>query len=73
VTVRLGVQTYPYQKLKEVLQRYSSETAVAEVRALILQGTDLALDKGQQEGGNCVISWDPVIWGYKRWPPLESS
>ncbi len=73
VTVRLGVASYKYEKLKEVLGRYDSETAVAEARALILQNLDVSLERGQLEGGNCIMSWDPVIWGYRRWSPSELS
>lgn len=73
VTVRLCVQSYPYWKLKEVLGRYSAEVAVAEARAEIMRGTDLALDIGQREGGNVIISWDPEIWGYRRWSPSETN
>ncbi len=73
MTVRLGVSSYTYPKLKEVLQRYAPETAVAAVRALIMSSLDEELDLGQREGGNCVFSWDPIIWGYKRWSPSESS
>jgi GGDEF domain-containing protein len=73
VTVRIGVQSYSYKKLKEVLQRYSAETAIAMVRALIMQGTNEALEMGQREGGNCIITWDSGIWGYRRWSPSEAS
>jgi GGDEF domain-containing protein len=71
VTVRLGVTSYKYRKLKEILERYSAESAVAEVRALIVQNNELSLDMGQMEGGNVIISWyfEPEIWGFRRWPP----
>ena len=75
VTVRLGVCSYAYGKLKEVLGRYSVETTLAETRALLMQNLDESLDLGQREGGNCIISWDPDpnIWGHRRWQPSESS
>ncbi len=75
VTVRLGVQSYQYRRLKEVLQRYPAEVAVAGVRALVMQGTNEALEIGQREGGNCIISWDPnpIIWSYRRWSPSEDN
>ena len=73
VTVRLGVSSYNYSKLKEVLGRYPAESAVAEVRALIMNNLDLSLEIGQREGGNCIISWDPDIWGYRRWSPSEDN
>ncbi len=71
VTVRLGVSSYPYKKLKEVLQRYPVETAVATVRALIMFNLDETLEIGRREGGNCIVSWDPVIWGWRRLSSTE--
>lgn len=65
VTVRLGVPSYKYSKLKELLLRYSTDLAVSEVRALILQSLDQLLGMAQQEGGNVIISWDPQIWNYR--------
>jgi hypothetical protein len=73
VTVRLGVNSYPYWKLKEILGRYPIETTIAEVRALLMQNLDEGLDVGQRDGGNCIISWDPDICGYRRWVPVESN
>ncbi len=73
VTVRLGVATYKYSKLIEVLGRYPAETAVAETRATIMLNLDQILDLGQREGGNVIISWDPAIWAYRRWSPSESA
>lgn len=73
VTVRLGVSCYQCRKLKEILRRSPTEVAVAEARALIMKNLDLALEKGQLESGNCIISWDTEIWGYKRWLPSESN
>jgi DNA-binding transcriptional MerR regulator len=71
VTVRLGVSSYKYSKLKEVLGRYPAESAVAETRAVLMRNLDESLDMGQREGGNVIISWDYDIWGYKRLPPAE--
>ena len=73
VTVRLGVSSYKYSKLEEVFGRYPVETAVSEVRAVIMQNLDETLNLGQREGGNVIISWDPVIWDYRRWSPSESA
>jgi GGDEF domain-containing protein len=73
VTVRLGVNSYKYSKLKEVLGRYHFEIAVAETRAQIMRNIDVNLDIGQREGGNCIVSWDPEIWGYRRWYSSETS
>jgi GGDEF domain-containing protein len=72
VTVRLGVASYIFRKLKEVLERYPFETTVAEARALLMQNIDLGLVIGQHEGGNCIISWDQEIWGYRLWSPSEA-
>lgn len=69
VTVRLGVASYPYRKLEEILQRYSTETAIAEVRAEIMHDLDEILNLGQEEGGNVILSWDIDSWGYIRWYP----
>jgi GGDEF domain-containing protein len=73
VTVRLGVSSYKYSKLKEVLGRYPADITVAETRALLMQNLDEGLVRGQREGGNCIISWDPEIWGYRLWSPSEAS
>jgi GGDEF domain-containing protein len=69
VTVRLGVASYTYSKLEELLGRYPSTTAVAYVRDLITNFIDEILDMGQREGGNVVMSWDPTIWAATRWSP----
>ena len=71
LTVRLGVLYWKFGKLKELLGRYAVESAVAEVRALLMQAADQGLDIGQREDGNCIVSWDPDIWGYRRWSPSE--
>jgi len=73
VTVHLGVLSWKFGKLKELLGRYVVETAVAEVRALLMQAADQGLDIGQREGGNIIISWDNDIWGYRQWSPSETS
>lgn len=72
VTVRLGVQCYAYGKLKEILQRYSTEFAISKARALVMQNIDESLERGKRAGGNCIISWDPEIWGYRRWSPSDT-
>ena len=64
VTVHLGVSTYTYEKLAELLQRYPPETAPIYVRTVILAGMDTKLERGKLEGGNCIVSWDPAAWGY---------
>lgn len=69
VTVRLGINSYKYKKLKEILGRYPEEIAVAETRAIIMQNFETQLEMGRSEGGNCVISWDPEIRGHRGWTP----
>ena len=73
VTVRLGVQNYKLLKLKEVLERYESENAIANTRTLILDTFSQTLELGQGYGGDCVVSWDHVKWGYILWSGGESS
>ncbi len=68
VTVRLGVTSYKFEKLKEVLQRYSFDS-VAEVGALITGSLNEVLSIGRQESGNVIISWDHDLHGYTRWSP----
>jgi DNA-binding transcriptional MerR regulator/GGDEF domain-containing protein len=67
VTVRLGVASYPYRKLEELLQRHPTETDVAGVRAQIMRDLDEILNVGQQDGGNVIASWDIESWGYILW------
>ncbi|HYT43081.1 MAG TPA: hypothetical protein VEP90_12120, partial [Methylomirabilota bacterium] len=66
VTVRLGVSSYEFKKLKEILGRYEAINAVAQTRDLLMQNFDVQLNTGQREGGNVVISWDNEIWGYRN-------
>ena len=68
LTVRLGVASYPYQKLKEVLLRYPSETAVMEVRKQIIGTLEEELAQGRRRGGNIVMSWDPTLQGFICFP-----
>jgi DNA-binding transcriptional MerR regulator/GGDEF domain-containing protein len=69
VTVRLGIPAYTYRKLKEILGRYSPETAVPEVRTLITNALDEVLKLGQHKGGDVIISWDHKLWWYTKWTP----
>jgi DNA-binding transcriptional MerR regulator/GGDEF domain-containing protein len=71
VTVRLGVPAYKYKKLKEILGRYSKETAVFEAREIITKAIDQVLKQGQKEGGNVIICWDYEAWGYRKWTPSK--
>lgn len=75
VTVRLGVSSYLYSKIKEVLQRCTSDRPYMEVRIQIMGFLDELLDMGKREGGNVVISWDRKQRSFKRLQPspLNSS
>jgi DNA-binding transcriptional MerR regulator/GGDEF domain-containing protein len=59
ITVRLGVTSYLYTKLYEVLQRYERKTAIYHLSASIVHFLDTALSLGKQRGGNIIISWYP--------------
>jgi len=71
VTMRLGVPAFKHMKIKQLFGRFSMETAVSEVRAIITNALDQVLKQGQQEGGNVVICWDYETWGYRKWTPPE--
>jgi len=73
VTVRLGVSNYKYAKFKEVLERYEAANAVAETRTLILDNFLESLTRGQNYGGDCVVSWSHETWDYVLWSRGESS
>ncbi len=79
VSVRLGVTLYPRAKLVELLQRYAfvPTSPIAEVRSLMVSDLDQALDLGQEEGGNVVISWDPQVEDrgphIRRFIPLDAT
>lgn len=70
VTVRLGVGSYTYAKLQEVLGRYSATIALSSITALIIGSLDQMLKSGQDRGGSNIMSWDHREW---RWIPLPSS
>jgi GGDEF domain-containing protein len=59
ITVRLAVSSYFYSKLREILQRYSTENAIVEARLLLMRFLDEGLDIGKRAGGDRVMSWDP--------------
>ena len=69
ITIRLGITSYSYPKLKEILHNHTTEYAVQEVRSIITSALDVALVKGQIEGGNVVISWDDDQRNFFRWSP----
>jgi GGDEF domain-containing protein len=68
VTVRLGVTSYKYKKLKEVLQR-PADDPLARLEALIMGSLDTVLSLGQAKGGDVIISWDRDLWSYTSWSP----
>jgi len=69
ITVRVGVPTYKFRKLIDILRRFSDETAVYEVRTVITKAIDEVLKQGRRDGGNVIICWDPEAWGYRKWSP----
>ena len=69
VTVRLGVGSYTYAKLQEVLGRYSTISALSSTTALIIVALDQMLKAGQDHGGNNIVSWNYREWGWIPWPP----
>lgn len=71
VTVRMGIHSYTYEKMIELLDRYKSEheTAVLQVRKLIMKSFNGVLDKGRRQKGNVIFTWDPQIWGYRPLHP----
>ncbi|HZO72062.1 MAG TPA: MerR family transcriptional regulator [Ktedonobacteraceae bacterium] len=78
ITVRLGVASYPFAKLKNLLSRYS----VAELRGLIIRDLDYALSLGlnarKDVVGDAVISWNPdkqkdaIFLRFELWSPREN-
>ena len=71
ITVRLGITSYAYLKLNEILHEHGSEFAIPEVRSIITSALEVALAKGQVEGGNVVISWDYELRNFLRWSPFK--
>jgi DNA-binding transcriptional MerR regulator/GAF domain-containing protein/GGDEF domain-containing protein len=71
ITVRLGVTSYSYEKIKEIFSKYPVENAVVAVRTVISSGLAVSLDRGRDEGGNVVISWDVGISGFIHWSSLK--
>lgn len=61
ITARLGVTSYSYRKLKEVLLQHPSVGAESEVRAIISSALAVSLDIGRNGGGNVVVSWDEKV------------
>lgn len=70
-TVRFGVHTYNNEKLKELLDRPYTKSAVEAVSEIMARELDKVLDIGQQMGGGVIMSWSPITRGYIIWPPLS--
>lgn len=66
VTVRLGVTSYDLERLQSFLN-LSPEPVVPSVRALLTRALDQTLMMGKNLGGNCIITWDPDIHGFREW------
>jgi GAF domain-containing protein len=61
ITARLGVTSYSYRKLKEILLQHPPVGAESEVRAIISSALAVSLDIGRNGGGNVVFSWDEKV------------
>lgn len=72
VSVHLGVASYPYTKVRELLQRSPFADSVSTVRSLIINSMDVPLDVGRREGGDIVVSFYPEVWGYASSPSQDS-
>jgi len=72
VTVRLGVNSYKYSKLEQILGRYSDTTAISEVTEKIFSTLDHVLKMGMDEGGDVVLAWDHESRSFRKYPPLLS-
>jgi GGDEF domain-containing protein len=73
ITIRLGITSYSYPKLCEILHEHTAGNALPEVRSIITSALDVALVKGQVEGGNTVISWDYDLRNFIHWSPSRSA
>lgn len=69
ITVRMSITSYPYLKLNEILREHAPAFAISEVRSIITSALEVALVKGQVEGGNVVISWDYELRNFIHWSP----
>ena len=66
VTVRVGVGSYTYTKLQNILERYSTLSSLSSTTNVILVFLDEVLKAGQDLGGNNIVSWDYREWRQKR-------
>lgn len=71
IAVRLGVASFSYSKLEDLLQRYATGTSGIEVREIITRALDQALEKGRDEGGDVIITWNPEIRGFEPLPEIR--
>jgi DNA-binding transcriptional MerR regulator/GGDEF domain-containing protein len=62
ITVRLGVGSYTYEKLQEIIRRYPTSTSLASTEANIRRYLDDILKVGLDARGNMIMSWDPERW-----------
>lgn len=64
ITVHVGVSSYTFQKLAELLQRYPEPVAAKSVHILLVAGIEEIMVMGKELGGNCIVSWDEDNKGY---------
>ncbi len=64
ITVHIGISSFYWKKLSELLQRYPFDYAVVRVRMLVAERIEEALSRGK--GGDSIFTWDHEIWGYRR-------
>jgi DNA-binding transcriptional MerR regulator/GGDEF domain-containing protein len=73
ITVRVGVTSYPFDKLKEILNQYTDDDAVSEVRTIIHAALEKALEIGRDKGGNITIAWNNEKRVFETYvPPLHN-
>ncbi len=65
ITVRLAVVSCSYDALMQFLDLHKD---IAAVRAVVLHLLEDGLKKGQDEGGDVVITWSPEEGMFRRWP-----
>lgn len=58
ITVRLGVTSYEFEKLREILKHYPLRDAIPETLSIIKSTLNKALDIGRDAGGNNIVVWD---------------
>jgi GGDEF domain-containing protein len=66
ITTRIGISSYLYSKLNELLLRCTSDMPITEVRTLISSFLENVLALGKQRGGDIIMSWDPSTHGFIR-------